>query len=127
MQVTDEMVDRFLTWALPASVCADPCATRPDMPNRSGTNLLTATEARAMLEHVLATTTMPPRLPVAPLADALLALDRIATRVAEAPDGYLECVNIARRVLREFPIDAYSDVMAAWKDEARNVPSGSTV
>lgn len=54
MKVTDEMVDRFLAWPLPKSVCSDQCVTDNNYPNsRSGTNLLTATEARAMLEHVL--------------------------------------------------------------------------
>lgn len=52
--VTDTMVDRFLTWPLPDSVCSDPCASMPGHPHRSGTNLMTAVEARQMLEHVLA-------------------------------------------------------------------------
>lgn len=51
--VTPDMVDRFLTWPLPFSVCADLCATHQS-DGRTGTNLLTALEARAMLEHVLA-------------------------------------------------------------------------
>lgn len=52
--VTDAMVDRFLSWRLPASVCADGCATNPNYPHpRSGTNLLNADEARQMLEHVM--------------------------------------------------------------------------
>lgn len=56
MTVTDEMVNRFLAWPLPASVNCDPCATQPNYPHdRVGTNLLTAIEARQMLEHVLAT------------------------------------------------------------------------
>jgi hypothetical protein len=46
------MVDRFLNWPLPASVCSDQCATMPGYPDRIGTNLLTATEAEQMLEHV---------------------------------------------------------------------------
>ena len=54
MQVTDEMVDRFLTWPLPDSVRSDDCATVQGYPHRSGTNLLTHAEARQMLEHVLA-------------------------------------------------------------------------
>lgn len=50
----DELVNRFLAWKLPQSVCADLCATDNKYPHsRSGTNLLTATEARQMLEHVL--------------------------------------------------------------------------
>jgi hypothetical protein len=51
--VTEEMVTRFLNWPLPASVCCDPCASMQNYPDRIGTNLLTATEARQMLEHVL--------------------------------------------------------------------------
>lgn len=52
--VTDEMVNRFLSWPLPKSVAADRCATKENYPYpRSGTSLLTATEARKMLEHVL--------------------------------------------------------------------------
>jgi hypothetical protein len=51
--VTDEMVNRFLSWPLPASVCSDLIVTQAGAPHRIGTNLLTATEARAMLEHVL--------------------------------------------------------------------------
>lgn len=47
------MVNRFLTWPLPESVCSDPCATMQGYPQRTGTNLLTADEALAMLEHVL--------------------------------------------------------------------------
>jgi hypothetical protein len=54
----DKLVDRFLSWPLPDSVCADGIATRPGPYHggRSGTNLLTAHEARAMLEYVLAAT-----------------------------------------------------------------------
>jgi hypothetical protein len=52
----DEMVDRFLTWPLPKSVCSDLCATIKNYVHpRTGTSLLTADEARQMLEHVLNT------------------------------------------------------------------------
>ncbi len=47
------LVDRFLSWPLPGSVRADPCACYPGHPNRSGSNLLTAVETRLMLLHVL--------------------------------------------------------------------------
>ena len=49
----DEMVNLFLTWPLPESVCSDLVATRRGYPNRTGTTLLTAREAKLMLEHVL--------------------------------------------------------------------------
>ena len=54
MQVTDEMVNRFLSWKLPQSVKPDSCVLDQTYPHRCGTNLLTADEARQMLEHVLA-------------------------------------------------------------------------
>lgn len=53
--VTDEMVDRFLSWELPESVCVDGICTRVATPgeHRTGMNLMTHAEARQMLEHVL--------------------------------------------------------------------------
>lgn len=50
----DALVNKFLAWPLPSDVCADGCATQPGYTNRSGTNLLTADQARQMLAHVLA-------------------------------------------------------------------------
>lgn len=50
MKVTDDMVSRFLTWPVPADVYPD---GTPGQPGRTGTNLMTAAQARAMLEHVL--------------------------------------------------------------------------
>lgn len=47
---TDAMVERFLAWPVPASVHPD---GTPGQPGRTGTNLLSAAEARQMLEHVL--------------------------------------------------------------------------
>jgi hypothetical protein len=48
------LVNRFLAWPLPATVAADGCATNPNYAfPRSGTNLLNADEAEAMLKHVL--------------------------------------------------------------------------
>jgi hypothetical protein len=50
-----KMVERFLAWPLPASVCSDTCVTNRDYPHpRVGTNLLTADEARQMIEYLLA-------------------------------------------------------------------------
>lgn len=48
----ERFVDRFLSYRLPVSVCADPVACNPGTPGRTGTNLLTADEARQMMEHV---------------------------------------------------------------------------
>lgn len=63
MQVTDQMVNNFLAWRLPQAFAPDNgISFTPPAPVASGffdgwpigTNLLTAAEARAMLEHVLA-------------------------------------------------------------------------
>lgn len=49
-----KLVDRFLAWPLPKSVCSDTCVTDPSYPHpRIGTNLLTAAEAEQMLRYVL--------------------------------------------------------------------------
>lgn len=48
------LVDRFLSWPLPPSVCSDLCVTTQSYPHRTGTNLLSAAEAETMLRHVLA-------------------------------------------------------------------------
>lgn len=47
------LVDAFLAWPLPESVCSDACVTERAAPHRIGTNLLTADEARQMFEHAL--------------------------------------------------------------------------
>lgn len=59
--VTDEMVNRFLCWRLPATFSPDGGVTfdkKDRDPNSHwwpvGTNILNAEEARAMLNHVLA-------------------------------------------------------------------------
>ena len=48
-----KLVDRFLSWPLPTSVCSDQCVCVPNYPNRVGTNLLTADEAKQMIEYLL--------------------------------------------------------------------------
>lgn len=47
---TPEQVSRFLSWPVPADVHPD---GQPGEPGRTGTNLLTATQAESMLRHVL--------------------------------------------------------------------------
>lgn len=46
----DVLVARFLTWPVPAEVYPD---GTPGQPGRTGTNLLSAPQAKAMLQHVL--------------------------------------------------------------------------
>lgn len=49
----EELVNRFLAWPLPKSVRPDPCVMDQGYPHRSGTNLLTADEARQMFQHCI--------------------------------------------------------------------------
>ena len=46
----DQLVNRFLAWPVPADVHPD---GTPGQPGRTGTNLLSAPQAKQMLEHVL--------------------------------------------------------------------------
>lgn len=65
MKVTDEMVNRFLAWKLPENFCPDAgISFKPTFNEHTaypmrhepiGTNLFDADQTRAMLEHVLAT------------------------------------------------------------------------
>lgn len=68
-----EAVDRFLTWPVPADVYPD---GTPGKPGRTGTNLLTAQQARAMLDHV------------APVPDAAQPLGLLTFCVLVLRNGY---------------------------------------
>lgn len=51
------MVNRFLGWRLPDSVCSDTCVSMRPYPHpRYGTNLLNAEEARQMIEYLFLVT-----------------------------------------------------------------------
>ncbi len=70
MKVTEEMVNRFLSWKMPESFGPD-CYVmfHREKAKRAnqwpvGTNILTAPEARAMLEHVLETVAQQPGIDV---------------------------------------------------------------
>lgn len=56
MKAIDVLVSRFLVWPVPAEVHPD---GTPGQPGRTGTNLLTAEQARMMLEHVLGSVEAP--------------------------------------------------------------------
>lgn len=88
MKVTDEMVSRFLTWRLPENFAPDAGISfkriyneaspyGPSVHEPTGTNLLNAQQARAMLEHVLAG---------AQQAPALVAESAIAARLLALAD-----------------------------------------
>ena len=51
--ISRQLTDAFLRWPLPPGVRADLCACDPDYKNRSGTNLLTFTEAKVMMDQVV--------------------------------------------------------------------------
>jgi hypothetical protein len=109
----DAMVDDFLRWPLPDSVCADGCATKQG-PGRVGTNLLTAIEAKQMFEAVVLpklTLTMPK--PPAPEYVASLE-KRIAKQEGE---WRVENRTIAVLVAAGF-------VSQAKVDEARGIVGG---
>ena len=53
MDSIDKVVDRFLAWNLPEVVASDFCVTESGAKNRTGTNLLTAEQAKEMFIHCL--------------------------------------------------------------------------
>lgn len=56
----DRLVERFLSWHLPNTVQSDSCVTLYGYAHtRTGTNLLSATEARQMIEHLMAADVFP--------------------------------------------------------------------
>lgn len=66
------LVDRFLMWPIPSGVTSDRCVTESNYQYpRSGTNLLGALEADAMLRHVLAGLPVDASQPRRPTDDAL--------------------------------------------------------
>lgn len=74
--VTGEMVSRFLAWKLPDDFNPDGGISKREGATPVGTNLLTAVQARAMLEHVMGVTPAAPAVldlnddtPLAPACD----------------------------------------------------------
>lgn len=113
----DDLVNRFLTWPVPADVWPD---GTPGQPGRTGTNLMTADQAKQMLTHVLGD--------VMPKAEAF-DIARLAARVmrercaqlcernedAGFDDGYAHAERI-----RQLDIDGpLEDVSLDWLDSVR--------
>lgn len=96
--VNDDMVNRLLTWPVPPSVHPDGV---PGRPGRTGTNLLSAAEAREMLAHVVATPAAPPALGL--LTFCVLVLRNGFTVTGESacasPENFK--ADIGRRVARD--------------------------
>lgn len=75
----DNMADKFLCWPLPKSVHSDLCVTDNSYPfPRMGTNLLTADEAKLMVDYLLSESAL------APLLSSLIA-------VVEAAEAWEDC------------------------------------
>lgn len=95
---SDDAVNRFLTWPVPADVFPD---GTPGKPGRTGTNLLTAHQARAMLNHVATTGT--PASSLSLLTFCTLVLRNGFTVTGESAYASPENFNpdIGRRIARE--------------------------
>lgn len=88
-----KLVDRFLAWPLPESVCADQCATQAGYPHRTGTNLLSATEARQMFEQLLPMAIIPDKETV----KAMKCLQELGAEPGEGQtpvDGLIEALKL---------------------------------
>lgn len=96
--VNGEMVNRFLSWPVPASVYPDGV---PGKPGRVGTNLLSADEAKEMLKHVVAA-------PGAPASLNLLTFCVLVLRNGFTVTGESACASpenfdaeIGKKIARE--------------------------
>ena len=96
-RVETELVNRFLTWPVPADVYPD---GTPGKPGRTGTNLLTADQARQMLAYVLggpapaepaATEAAPVVLPWFPEFNIVVDICKFALRQQDS--GVLEAAS----------------------------------
>jgi hypothetical protein len=132
MSVTDEMVNRFLSWPLPESVNSDVCVTKDygqrygfvPLPQRTGTNLLTADEARQMLEHVLGSTTpsekrsvpdgwkLVPAVPTEQMLDALGNSPWIIEKDTKVVDGVVTTTQREHRN-EHYVVDGWQAMLAA--------------
>jgi hypothetical protein len=123
-QVTDEMVTRFLSWKLPQDFHPDAGISftpydPPEYPQMReqcwpiGTNLLTATQARAMLEHVVGNP--PVAVPVVDEAD-----DPIVGHKTFRADGDDPFTIFRHEPLRKSEADALiarCDAEKAWREQ----------
>lgn len=113
-----ELVDRFLRWPLPTSVCSDTCVTDRHYPHsRWGTNLLTADEAQQMLEFVLMDSSIAPPSP-GELPEGVKTLRRLTATTMDFVSAYREG-DALMEACRE-TLDAYdllrSQLSGALKD-----------
>ena len=52
-RLLNQMAEAFIKWPLPSTLHADTCASDPDYPHRTGTNLMSYTEAKEMFRAVV--------------------------------------------------------------------------
>lgn len=96
-------VDRFLGWPVPPSVYPDGV---PGAPGRTGTNLLSASEASDMLEHVLGTAAAEPQLGLITICVLRLKNGHQIVGVNEGPITATNFdAQIGRRLARQKAVD----------------------
>lgn len=101
--VNDDMVARFLTWPVPADVYPDGV---PGKEGRTGTNLMTAAQARQMLDHVVQASDDVPA-PLLLLTFCVLVLKNGFTVTGESACASPENFNaeLGRQIARDNAID----------------------
>lgn len=114
----DRMVDSFLSWPVPASVYPD---GTPGQPGRCGTNLLSASEAKDMLVHVVPSKNVPEPLHL--LTFCVLVLKNGYTVTGESacasPENF--DAELGRKIARQ---NAINEVWPLMGYELRSKLSG---
>lgn len=102
----DDLVNRFLQWKLPDTVCADMCATDREYAKRfpgtrCGTNLLSANETRQMIQYLLAE--LSDSVNGTPCAEIRWQQERetLTAQIEEARKALKDCANPMQMIRRE--------------------------
>src|SRR4029079_8364774 len=93
-QIVKALVDKFLTWPLPESVCSDLCATKQGYPHRSGTTLLSAVEAKQMIEYLLADLSLYKKTEGAPMIDTMISKFLLKFPGGRAEHEFYRCDDV---------------------------------
>ena len=113
-QLTKELTEAFLRWQLPESVRADDCATKQQA-GRTGTNLLSYTEAYAMFSEI-----------VTPKIETLLLREGMEHgRTIEERDEAEEAADKMASLILNEPID-WPNHGAKWSEAIEEMGGDAT-
>lgn len=107
------LAQKFCATPLPDGVAADLCATDPHYPHpRTGTNLLSVEQARAMLAALIP-------MEVFEAHAAVYPLDRLSLRGAASVDAWIAATAKRNKAVERW-LDALADALLTARDGGRS-------